>query len=152
MPEDTGFFGMRNTNKTVVGGGLVMGALLPQLWHSSHGWTQKSGELSREAAYQAINAESTKCWAVNVNWRLFLLPEVFVFMVHYVFRVHTCACAFIKSPHFKGIMGKPILYSIIWALCMEPGGKQGIFFYYNWPFPCCLSSYQLHQLLWIDRA
>lgn len=77
------------------------GGFIPQLRHSSHGWTQNSGELSREAADQAINAESTKCWAVNENWSPFLLPEVFVFMVRYLYRVQTCSCPLIRSAHFE---------------------------------------------------
>lgn len=71
----------------------------PHLWHGSHGWTQNSRELSREAADQAINAESTKRRAVGENRSPFLLPEVFVFMVHYVYCVQTCSCPLIRSAH-----------------------------------------------------
>lgn len=105
MPEDPGFFGMRNTKQTVSGGGGGDGDGSPpphpptHLWHGSHGWTQNSWELSREAADQAINAESTKSWAVGENRSPFLLPEVFVFMVHYVYCVQTCSRPLIRSAH-----------------------------------------------------
>lgn len=52
---------------------------------------KNSGELSRKAADQAINAECSEWWAVNEKWSLFLLPEVFVFMVHYLCYIQTCS-------------------------------------------------------------
>lgn len=63
--------------------------------------TRNSGELSKEAADQAINAESTKRWAVNETWSPSLLPEVFVFMVRYLYRVQTCSCPLSRSAHFE---------------------------------------------------
>lgn len=71
MPEDTGFLGMWNTKYTagvVVGGALRGGGFVPQLQHSVYGWAQNAGELSGEAADQAINAESTK--TPGCQWEL----------------------------------------------------------------------------------
>lgn len=98
----------------IVGGkGDGGGGFLPKLQHSTHGWSQNSGELSGEAADQAINAESTKCCAVIENCSLFLLPEVFVFMVHYLYCVQTCSCPLIRSADFEAMdheQTKPLLY------------------------------------------
>lgn len=155
MPEDTeGFLacGIQNRQRLVVV--LVVVGFFPQLQHSSHGWTQNSGELSREAADQAINAESTKCWAVNEKWSLFLLPEVFVFMVHRLYRVQTRLCPLIRSAHYE-VMDheRTINHSILLSklLFMKPRGWEYQISLQS-ALSCSLPVDKPHQLLWMDPA
>ena len=105
MPEDSSFFGMRKTEKTVSvrgeGGWELGAALFPQL--SSHGThtnqklrgAVKRGSWSSDkfSIYQMLGCQ----WQLSLS----LLPEVFVFTVHYVYCVLTRSCPLIRSAHFE---------------------------------------------------
>lgn len=144
MPEDTGSLGRWNRKQTVVGGrvGVEDGGFFAQLRHRSHGWIEDSGGLSREAGDQAINVESTKCWAVNEkrspspclrclsSW--FTLCPAFR-LAHVLWSgQHTLR---------SGIASSLNLFSIIWTLFVAPGGlKKGIKLCNNKTFPVSFPS------------
>lgn len=124
IPEDTGLVWEAENREW--GRGWEIGALFPQLRHSAHGWSQISGELSREAADQAINEVSNMKYLLGCQWALECLSSWFSLTT--VFRLGLVLWSGQHSLRSR-IMYTPLLHSIIWNLFMEPRGQNGVTFH-----------------------